>query len=86
MPSSSPPTMPLSSSSTTPSGASSSSSREESARLSSCGSVEPSNMCDWNSGSRPAATRRRDSAISGRTNASNLPGGAWSVCSAIATG
>ena len=36
-------------------------------RFSSSSTAEPSHMCDWNSGSWPAATRSCEIAISGRT-------------------
>ena len=42
-------------------------------------------MCDWNSGSCPAATRSAEMASSGRTKASSLSLGQWSVCSAMFT-
>ena len=35
-------------------------------RFSSIGTADPSHMCDWNSGSWPAATRSWESLISGR--------------------
>ena len=43
-------------------------------------------MCDWNSGSSPAATRSSEMASSGRTNLSSLSFGQWSVCRATLTG
>ena len=39
-------------------------------------------MCDWNSGFSPRSTRSWLIAISGRTKASSLSFGQWSVCSA----
>ncbi len=36
-------------------------------RFSSSSIAEPSHMCDWNNGARPASTLSADSAISGRT-------------------
>ena len=55
-------------------------------RFSSRSMAEPSHMCDWNSGSLPAATRSCEIAISGRTKPSSLSFGQWSVCSAMFTG
>jgi hypothetical protein len=65
-PSSSPPTTPISSSITIFALAQSSSSPRAICRFSSSSTAEPSHMCDWNSGSRPAATRSCEMAISGR--------------------
>ena len=65
-PSSSPPTTPISSSMTILALAHFSSSSCAIDRFSSSSTAEPSHMCDWNSGSRPASTRSWLMAISGR--------------------
>lgn len=55
------------------------------ARLSDRVSAEPSHMCDWKSGLRPAFTRSSETASSGRTYPSSLSLGQWSVCRATVT-
>jgi hypothetical protein len=85
MPSSSPPTTPISTSRTTLAAAHAVSSPSAICRFSSSGTAEPSHMCDWNSGSPPLATRSVEIASSGRTNLSSLSIGQWSVCSAMLT-
>ena len=62
-----------------------SSSSDERPRFSSSGSVEPSNMCELNSGPSPFARRLPESASSGRRKPSTLSGGAWSVWTATST-
>ena len=49
------------------------------------GTAEPSHMCDWNSGSRPLATRSCDTLSSGSMKPGSLSLGQWSVCSAMLT-
>ena len=66
IPSSSPPTTPISISMTMRAAAHSASSSAAISRFSLSGTAEPSHMCDWNSGSSPRATRSLDSATSGR--------------------
>lgn len=54
-------------------------------RFSSSGTVEPSNMCDWKVGCRPAATSSASRASSGRTRLSRFSLTQWSVCRATVT-
>jgi hypothetical protein len=86
MPSSSPPTTPISSSMIVRALAHSPSSSDAMARFSSSGTAEPSHMCEPNSGSSPRATRSCDSFTSGRMKPSSLSFGQWSVCSATCIG
>src|SRR5215468_468089 len=83
MPSSSPPTTPISSSMMVWALTHSSSSSDAMDRFSASGTAEPSHMCEPNSGSSPRATRSWDSFTSGRMKPSSLFLGQWSVCSAI---
>ena len=54
--------------------------------FSSSGTAEPSHMCDWKSGLRPALTSSSEAAISGRTKPSRASLGQWSVWSATVMG
>ncbi len=50
------------------------------------GTDEPSHMCDWKIGLRPAFTSASEASMSGRTNPSSASFGQWSVCRATVTG
>ena len=66
IPSSSPPTTPISISMMIRAAAQSASSPVAISRFSLSGTAEPSHMCDWNSGSWPRCTRSLEIATSGR--------------------
>ena len=55
-------------------------------RFSSSGTAEPSHMCDWKIGLRPALTSSSEAAMSGYTKSSSAFFGQWSVCSATVIG
>lgn len=55
-------------------------------RFSASGTAEPSHMCDWKIGLRPALTSASLAAMSGMTKPSRASFGQWSVCSATVTG
>ncbi len=50
------------------------------------GTAEPSHMCDWKMGLRPALTSSSEAAMSGSTKPARASFGQWSVCSATVTG
>ena len=54
--------------------------------FSSSGTAEPSHMCDWKIGLRPALTSASDASMSGQTKPSSASFGQWSVCSATVIG
>ena len=54
--------------------------------FSSSGTADPSHMCDWKIGLRPAFTSSSEAAINGSTNVSRAGFGQWSVCRATVTG
>ena len=86
MPSSSPPTTPISISMIVLPDVHSSSISSAMVRFSSSSTADPSHMWELNSGSSPRATRSREISASGRMKVSRWSAGQWSVCSATCTG
>jgi len=54
--------------------------------FSASGTAEPSHMCDWKIGLRPAFTSASLAAMSGMTKPSSASFGQWSVCRATVIG
>ncbi len=55
-------------------------------RFSFSGMADPSHMCDWKMGLRPARTSSSLASIMGMTKPSRASFGQWSVCSATVMG